>query len=476
MGDSVDTANTAPARKDALGAMAQYLRDFGVLRDNPREYWGIQVVNFLDSLAYFAFFNMVVVFLSENIGWDDVNAGYIFTAFTMLVTISLFVGGFVTDALGIRRGLYVALLMAFVARAGITFCGLVDFPFREWAVIPFFLLASPSMAMTQTLFQSANRRYSTPRSRSASFNAWYLIMNLGAAGAGFAIDFIRKTLGLGNAWIYGFAALTCILSALAVLAMVRREEQVLGEGEQPEPARVEDKVGVIERLGALVKQESFWRFMVLCVAVLGVRAVFLYFGMLLPKYWLRIIGPDAPIGMLQTINPILVIAGLILMIPITGRFNVLKMLVGGAAISALSLLVLVLPWAWFGADVPTGYLNMSIAMAVILSFGELLWSPRLQEYTAAIAPKGQEGAYLGMSMMPYFFAKLVVSALSGHMLLRWCPEGVGEAVRAGTLGFWQSPEAMWLVLFFWAAFGPVVVWLARGWLTRGTELEGKKAS
>ncbi|MFH1469997.1 MAG: MFS transporter [Pseudomonadota bacterium] len=469
-------ADAAPANKTAAQMMVQYFKDFGVIRDNPREYWGIQVVNFLDSLAYFAFFNMVVVFLTDNIGWNDVNAGYIFTAFTMLVTISLFVGGFVTDWLGIKRGLYVAMGMAFVARGGIMFCGLVDFPGRAWAVIPFFLLASPSMAMTQTLFQSANRRYSTPRSRSASFNAWYLIMNLGAAGAGFTIDLIRKTMGLDNSWIYGFAAFTCILSTIAVFFMVKREEQVLGEGEKAEIQTEEQKrEGLVQRLSILVRQESFWRFMVLCVAVLGVRAVFLYFGMLLPKYWLRVIGPEAPIGWLQTINPILVIIGLVLMIPITGRFNVLKMLVFGATISALSMLVLVMPWSWFGGDVASGYLHMSIVFAVILSLGELLWSPRLQEYTAAIAPKGQEGAYLGMSMMPYFFAKLVVSALSGHMLMRWCPEGIGEPIRAGTLTFWQSPEAMWLVLFFWAIAGPAIVWAARGWLTRGTDLEGKAA-
>ena len=456
-------------------AIVKYFKGFGVLKDNPLAFWGIQGVNFLDSMAYFAFFNMVTVFLTDNMGWDDVGAGYIFTAFTMLVTISLFVVGFVTDALGIKKSMYLAMIMALVARGGITFLGLVDVPFREWMVIPFFLLASPGMAMTQTIFQSANRRFSSKHSRSASFNLWYVVMNVGAAGAGFAIDFIRKTMGLDNSWIYGFAAMTCVISLLVTYFTVKSEEQVVGEGEEAEPKNQEDKLAGFKRAKELVFQKPFQRFMVLCVAVLGVRAVFLYFGMLLPKYWIRTIGPEAPIGLLQTINPILVIIGLLLTLSITGRFNVLKMLVFGAIISSLSLLVLVLPWQIFGGDVTSAYINMSIVFAVVLSIGELIWSPRLQEYTAAIAPKGMEGAYLGLSMLPYFFAKMIVSGLSGHMLLRWCPEGIGESIRAGTVTFWHSPEAMWLVLFAWAVAGPIIVWMARGWLTHGTELESKKA-
>jgi hypothetical protein len=34
---------------------------------------------------------------------------------------------------------------------------------------------------------------------------------------------------------------------------------------------------------------------------------------------------------------------------------------------------------------------------------------------------------------------------------------------------------MWLVLFLWALAGLILAWMFRGWLTRGTELESKKA-
>jgi POT family proton-dependent oligopeptide transporter len=179
----------------------------------------------------------------------------------------------------------------------------------------------------------------------------------------------------------------------------------------------------------------------------------------------------------------------VLTIPIVGRFNVFKMLVFGAVISSLSLLVLILPWGWFvtdpgflwgwfAGDMGTAYFRMSILMLIVLSIGEILWSPKLSEYCAAIAPKGMEGSYLGMSMLPWFVAKTTVGLLSGHMLLEWCPEGIGERIASGELSFWETPEAMWFVLFLWAIAGPAAAWLFRGWLTRGADLdpETKKAA
>jgi dipeptide/tripeptide permease len=86
------------------------------------------------------------------------------------------------------------------------------------------------------------------------------------------------------------------------------------------------------------------------------------------------------------------------------------MLIFGAIISACSLLVMVLPWQFFGDNMAHAYFTMSVLMLVILSVGEIIWSPKLNEYIASIAPRGQEGSYLGMSMI------LFVWAISGPLI------------------------------------------------------------
>ena len=169
------------------------------------------------------------------------------------------------------------------------------------------------------------------------------------------------------------------------------------------------------------------------------------------------------------------------------------MLICGAIISSLSLFFLALPWQsvgsglevlhgvfgfdWLTNNFNNSYYAMSVMSMVLLSIGEVMWSPKLQEYTAAIAPEGQEGTYLGLSMLPWFLTKTMVSMISGHMLARWVPEGVGERVRAGDLPFWESPEAMWLILGIVAISGPIIASFFKAWLTKGARWdEGKTVS
>jgi MFS family permease len=468
----VNTAATHP--KSAWEVIRNYFLDFKVLRDCPREYWTIQAINFLDCFAYFAFLNIAVVFLSENLGLSDVRAGYVFTVFTTMTTLMLFFSGFITDSLGIRKALYLAMALLVLSRGGIAALGFFPaIPHRSFLIWPLFLLLAPGTAMVQTVFQAAIRRYTSTRARSAGFSMWYLIMNIGAALGGFAIDFVRLTMKADNTWIINIGVFGAILCTLMTLFFIRSELQAHAPGEE---VAVQDKEKGERKmpwqiLREVVSQSPFWRFIVLVSCLIGVRAVFLYMALLQPKYWLRVIGENAPMGMFQAINPILIVVGLILFIPIANKFNIYRMLVFGGLISSISLFALVIPWRWVNSNVALAYTTMTYVQLVILSIGEIIWSPKLQEYTAAVAPPGQEGSYLGMSLLPYFIAKTFISLLSGHMLLRFCPEGIQPAIVAGTLSFWRSPEAMWLILGCFALLGLGFAMLFKGWLTRGVNLD-----
>ncbi len=478
MGSSVAN-NETPEAGQQRSWIVQYFMDFKVLGDNPPAFWAVQFVNLLDSLAYFALLGVLTLFLTQNIMMDKVPTGYVVTGFTIFITLSLFVSGFVTDSLGVKKSLFIAQSLALGTRIVIAACGLIpDLPGRGWIVTAALVLMAPGAAMTQTVFQAANKRFSSKKSRSASFNIWYLIMNIGAMVAGFSIDIVRVTLNVNLSWIFIVGAIAAGVSVLTTLFFIHKTDQVLGEGEESDEAKA---AALPKRTGfALLKavfgESAFWRFIVLMVAVLGVRAVFAYMYLLMPQYWVEVIEQTGSAkteqGLLQAINPILIVVGLILFIPIANRFNVFKMLVTGAFISSCSLLVLAMPWQWFGPTMASGYFNMSVVMLIVLSIGELVWSPKLTEYTAAIAPPGQEGTYLGLSMAPWFVAKFAVGFLSGHMLNRWVPSGSGLKTMCGGVDtFWDTPEAMWSVLFIWAVAGPIVALIFKGWLTAGADLD-----
>ena len=457
----------------------KYFKDFSVLRETRKEYWGLQIINALDCTAYFAMFNIAVVTLSADYGFSDEHAGYVFTLFASTTTICLFFSGLLTDWLGIKRSLYLSMFGLVTLRLAVVFAAFMpESPVRDVVVVTSMFLMAPFMAMVQTVFQAANKRYTTKKSRGAGFNLWYLFMNVGAAGAGFLIDIFYLELGLPRFHVFTFGVATGLICLVVTFLAIKRTEQLYGPGEEPEAepvdAPVKKRKTPLEIAKAVAGEPTFWRFTALVTLLLGVRAVFLYLGLLHPKFWLRVIGEDAQIGTLQAINPVLVIIGLILFIPVLNRFSVYKMLVGGALITSISLFLQAIP-PLGGVELSQWTYITTVAFLVVLTIGELIWSPRLQEYTAAIAPEGQEGTYLGLSMVPYFLAKTVVSVLSGHMLARWCPPDIGDKLRAGTVSFGDSPYAMWVILGSVALVGSLAALLLKGWFTRGASFEAARA-
>jgi hypothetical protein len=85
---------------------------------------------------------------------------------------------------------------------------------------------------------------------------------------------------------------------------------------------------------------------------------------------------------------------------------------------------------------------MIVCYLVLLSVGEAFYSPRVYEYAASIAPRGQEASYAALSYVPFLLGKLIGS--SGWLLARYCPEQ-GE----------RHPATMWLIYALIASMAPV---------------------
>jgi MFS family permease len=192
---------------------------------------------------------------------------------------------------------------------------------------------------------------------------------------------------------------------------------------------------------SLWPEKAFHRFLAFMALVIGVRMIFYHMNYTLPDFAIRELGKGAPFAQVcNMLNSLMILFLVPICGALSGRFSAYRMVTVGSAISALSVFILVLPPVWFkpladgwlgnvivhqwlNVPGPVNPLYLSLfVFTVVLSIGEAIWSPRLYEYAAAIAPKGQEASYMALSVLPYFFAKFGAGSLSGWLLSRYCPE------------------------------------------------------
>jgi hypothetical protein len=86
---------------------------------------------------------------------------------------------------------------------------------------------------------------------------------------------------------------------------------------------------------------------------------------------------------------------------------------------------------------------MSALYLAVFSVGEAFYSPRVYEYAAAIAPRGQEASYGSLAYLPFLVGKILVGA-GGFLLAAFVPEH-GP----------RHPATMWLIFALAASVAPI---------------------
>jgi len=268
------------------------------------------------------------------------------------------------------------------------------------------------------------------------------------------------------------------ISMLPVVYFIRKGAEVTDEGFRVVPEQkkypaanlwtsfwltVRDSVrDTIKLFAGLLQQSGFYRLLAFLMLIAFLKLIFMQIDYVFPKFGIRELGPGAPVGRLLALNNWLIILIVPFIGAMTQRYPAYRMVIVGGIISAFSVFFMALPTAWFqsladgafGRWVGHDYLGMTgavhpyyvmtVIFVIFLSIGEAFYSPRVYEYAASIAPKGQEASYSALSYIPFLLAKLLVGTVSGELLARYCPE-VGE----------RRSDIMWLIVALMATIAPV---------------------
>jgi MFS family permease len=456
------------------GGLRGFIAKFTVLKGAQRELWLTFLIKFLIYTAYSITNKTMVLWLSKDLGFSDQAAGALVGwVWAPAMTVFTLLAGSLTDAIGLRRTFFLGVTICTVARAVMV-----------GTTIPWLALACGVLplavgeALGTPVLLAATRVYSTTQQRSIAFSIIYAIMNVGYLVAGVVFDFVRRS--NFHPSFFGFAPTTHEQLFMVSLALeivlfptiyFLRSRQRERQAQSRMLATVRDSAReTIDLFKRLLGQSAFFRLLVFFLLIGFLKAIFLQMDYVFPKFGDRELGLNAPVGKIAGINSIIIIFLTPVVGALTQKFSAYRMVVFGGAICAAGVFIMALPTDWFeplangtfGDWLGHGYLGlhgavnpyyvMSALYLTVFSIGEAFYSPRVYEYAAAIAPKGQEASYGALAYLPFLVGKLLVGT-SGWLLAMFCP-ATGP----------RRSDLMWLIFACAASVAPLGLLLFRSYI------------
>jgi MFS family permease len=482
------TKEIIPSEETVPPAVATGLRGFvakfTVLKGAQRELWLTFLIKLLIYTAYSVTNKTMVLWLSKDLGFSDQAAGALVGwVWAPAMTIFTLLAGSITDAIGLRRTFFLGVAICTVARSVMVVTTIPSLALT-CGVLPLAI----GEALGTPVLLAATRRYSTVAQRSISFSIIYMIMNVGYIAAGWIFDYVRQ-LNV-HVSLFGFqpssyqqlfiVSLAFEIVLFPVIYFLRRGADainlasagVIDQASRGRDAAASFLSGVWETVRRsaidaahlfrrLIGQSGFYRLLLFFVFIGFLKAIFLQMDYVFPKFGIRELGANAPVGKLSAINAIVIIFLVPIVGALTQKFAAYRMVVIGGVICAAGVFIMALPTEWFvsaanglfGQWLGHAYLGlqgsihpyyvMSALYLIVFSIGEAFYSPRVYEYAAAIAPRGQEASYGSLAYLPFLVGKLLVGT-GGWLLAAFVPEN-GP----------RQPTTMWLIFALAASIAPI---------------------
>ncbi|MBN2357906.1 MAG: MFS transporter, partial [Deltaproteobacteria bacterium] len=234
-----------------------------------------------------------------------------------------------------------------------------------------------------------------------------VVVGAGAAIGGLISISTRQETGDSLSYIFAVAAGASVAAFFAVFFFYREPARAADAPDRPRRSLGRifiDMVLVLKNL----------RFTLFLVVMSGFFFLYNQVYNVLPLYTKRVIEPSPAMELYTAANPFVIVCFQLLVTQLFGKMKAIRSIVVGTVIIGVSMLINVTPiFAAGGVQaiaanwLPIGSMFVILTVALI-AFGELFTSARMYEYIGALAPKGQEGLFLGYANLP-----LAIGSLTG---------------------------------------------------------------
>jgi dipeptide/tripeptide permease len=197
---------------------------------------------------------------------------------------------------------------------------------------------------------------------------------------------------------------------------------------------------------------------------------FLYIQLynLMPLF-MRHIDPKAPMELYTLANPVMIVCFQMLITRMAKKWTPIKSIMFGVGVTTVGMALNILPPLLSGdvthkvnvagLAIPFAGIFLIISIASMAT-GEMMASPRIYEYIGAIAPKGQEGLFMGVANLPLALASMIGGPIGGKMFEKY----ISGPAKAG-----QAPDyvRMWAIIAGIGIISLIGLAFYDSWLKRG---------
>ena len=395
-----------------------------------RAFWTANTAELLERMAYYAVFIVITLYLSNTLGFSDLEASLISGLFSGgLYLLPMFTGAF-ADKIGFRKSIIIAfallatgyflqgLLPVMLESSGLVlygekniFTGLIG-SWQRYLIIPVLIILMIGGAFIKSIISASVARETTSETRAKGYSIFYMMVNIGSFTGKSVIDPLRSFVG-ESAYIYinFFSATLCAIAFIAVIIFYHSAHHN-GEGKS-----------IQEVLNGLKKVFSNGRLLILIMIVTGFWIVQQQLYATMPKYVIRLAGETARPGWIANVNPFVVVICVNFITQLMAKRKALTSIIIGMFLIPISALIMATGNIFEGEIIGLHPITFMMIVGIVFqALAECFISPRYLEYFSLQAPKGEEGLYLGFSHLHSFLSSILGFGLSGILLTKYCPD------------------------------------------------------
>lgn len=424
-----------------------------------KAFWVSNTVELFERMAYYAIFIVLTIYLSNTMGFNDVEAGMISGLFSGgLYLLPIFTGAY-ADKIGFRQSMILAFSLLTIGYIGLGILptlleanGLVSYgeitqysglreSSQRWLIVPILFIIMVGGSFIKSIISGSVAKETTTETRAKGYSIFYMMVNIGAFTGKTVIDPLRSVVG-EQAYVYiNYFSATMTLMALIAVVFLYKSAHSAGEGKS------------MKEIGeGFVRILCNWRLLVLILIITGFWMVQHQLYATMPKYVIRMAGESAKPGWIANVNPFVVVCCVSFVTRLMAKRSAITSMNIGMFLIPISALLMACGNIIPGDIIPnvSNITFMMIAGIVVQGLAECFISPRYLEYFSLQAPKGEEGMYLGFSHLHSFLASILGFGLSGVLLSEYCPDPNTFASHEAWLAATEHAHYIW---FYFAAVG-----------------------